>query len=435
MQSTSNVNANVNGIHCKVATQDTVRRFYANSTEFNALLDQICSVFGLSKDSVVLKYIDDEGDLVTISSDAELKFAVDLAPRGAVPLLKLKVELTQPPVDLAPHCVPSAEGECKGRRMCNKKWRRRSAERADSDCHERRKDKSEKRCHKMRNPECLQTKLTWAKEKQEKLQARLATLESDPSESSAPRLERIRAKLAFISSKITWLEQAARDLPPSTVPEPTSCPVEPSAPAGSEPAPGTSDPREEIRQKMIGLRFALRQAQLQFQLKRTNFHLFVAQPGQPNEQFQEQVQRMKSEFEEAKKEVCAKRMELHQFLSQSGEMRSEWHEMKKCGKRARKCHGPKGVDDKLDDAGCGTEPDHHPGFRHHHGHRGYHGHHGYHGHRGHRGHHGHPGHRGQRGPYGPGPFGGPFAHPFGGPFLGGPFAHRPGNDFQDPHFC
>jgi len=122
MQSTSTVN---NGIHCKVATQDTVRRFFAKSTEYGALLDQICNVFGFSKDSVVLiKYFDDEGDLVTISSDQELKFAVELAPR----VLKLKVDIVSPyeSTKTAPAEVSHEE-----KRQCNKKWRRNSAERCE----------------------------------------------------------------------------------------------------------------------------------------------------------------------------------------------------------------------------------------------------------------------------------------------------------------
>ena len=81
MQSTvsnNNDNSNNNGIHCKVATQDTVRRFYAKNTDYNALLEQICTIFGFSKDSVVLKYFDDEGDLVTISRYGYVLFCHDL---------------------------------------------------------------------------------------------------------------------------------------------------------------------------------------------------------------------------------------------------------------------------------------------------------------------------------------------------------------------
>lgn len=338
---TNNVNVNDNGIHCKVATHDTVRRFYAKNTDYNALLDQICTIFGFSKDSVVIKYIDDEGDLVTISSDPELKFAIDLAPR----VLKLKVELIKP--------VGPVATDCEMRRMCNKKWRRRSSERFEGKrhCHEKHQRRAEKWA--MKKPERLQMKLTWLKAKQEKLQGKLAALEANSASSpdSAPRLEKIRTKLAFISSKIEWLEQSARDHQASVAAgtEPSSaCPTE-----GTEPSPATSsdvpqldeltdsseseslkdEPKgncEEIHQRAIALRMALRQAQLQLQLQRTNFRAFVSQkPAQPDEQFRATVEQMKANLETAKKDVRAKKEELRELMGQIGKTR-------KCAKKCRK---------------------------------------------------------------------------------------------------
>jgi len=69
---------NNNEIHCKVQYGNEIRRFLLQGS-YDAMLDQIREYFGLEMDeNFSIKYTDDEGDLVTISSDEELMFAVDL---------------------------------------------------------------------------------------------------------------------------------------------------------------------------------------------------------------------------------------------------------------------------------------------------------------------------------------------------------------------
>jgi len=83
------------GLHCKVECNKEIRRFLFNGTEFGPLYHQIKQLFGLQRD-FVLKYKDEEGDMVTISTTEELSFATScLVPSQA---LRLEVTLKEQPV-------------------------------------------------------------------------------------------------------------------------------------------------------------------------------------------------------------------------------------------------------------------------------------------------------------------------------------------------
>jgi len=61
----------------KLSFDDQMRRFPFQGTSFAALHDQIISLLGLDKTAdIVLKYADEDGDFITISSDLELKSAL-----------------------------------------------------------------------------------------------------------------------------------------------------------------------------------------------------------------------------------------------------------------------------------------------------------------------------------------------------------------------
>jgi len=82
MQSTS-------AIHCKVQYGNEYRRFLYQNAQYARFLAQIKRLFGFSDtDEVMLKYKDEDGDMVTVSSDDELVFAIGLFT-GAV--LRLNV--------------------------------------------------------------------------------------------------------------------------------------------------------------------------------------------------------------------------------------------------------------------------------------------------------------------------------------------------------
>jgi len=110
------------GIHCKVACNDQFRRFLFTGTEFRSLNGQVRNVFGLC-DEFVLKYEDDEGDLITVSSDEELSCAVGFTNGD---ILRLTVSILLPvyvdsfTVASVPHpcgyLYRGSGGHCRGRR-------------------------------------------------------------------------------------------------------------------------------------------------------------------------------------------------------------------------------------------------------------------------------------------------------------------------------
>jgi len=66
-------------IHCKVQYGNEYRRFLYQNAQYASFLAQIKRLFGFSdSDEVMLKYKDDDGDMVTVSSDDELVFAIGL---------------------------------------------------------------------------------------------------------------------------------------------------------------------------------------------------------------------------------------------------------------------------------------------------------------------------------------------------------------------
>jgi len=79
-------------IHCKVQNGDEYRRFLLNSSQYTVLLKQIKTIFNYDAEQVlVIRYKDDEGDLVTLSSDEELLFALEIFS-GSVLRLSIHTE-------------------------------------------------------------------------------------------------------------------------------------------------------------------------------------------------------------------------------------------------------------------------------------------------------------------------------------------------------
>jgi hypothetical protein len=78
-------------IHCKLSYDNQIRRFVINNTEFYSLKNQVAEILGLN-DEFVLKYLDNESDLVTLASNEELEVALDVAEK----VLRLVVEKPAP---------------------------------------------------------------------------------------------------------------------------------------------------------------------------------------------------------------------------------------------------------------------------------------------------------------------------------------------------
>jgi hypothetical protein len=74
MQSTNNKT-----IHCKVTFNDQIRRFEFKGTEFTQLRNHVSSLIGLPSDGFVLQYVDDESDLINLSSNEDFGIAVDVS--------------------------------------------------------------------------------------------------------------------------------------------------------------------------------------------------------------------------------------------------------------------------------------------------------------------------------------------------------------------
>jgi hypothetical protein len=68
-----------NVIHCKVTFNDQIRRFEFHGTEFTQLKNHVSSLIGLPADGFVLQYVDDESDLINLSSNEDFAIAVEVS--------------------------------------------------------------------------------------------------------------------------------------------------------------------------------------------------------------------------------------------------------------------------------------------------------------------------------------------------------------------
>jgi len=84
MQTTINTTNNT-GMHCKVSCNNQYRRFLFVGTEFSSLFSQVQQLLSLNRE-FVLKYKDNEGDLITISSNEELVCALSYSEAGVLRL-------------------------------------------------------------------------------------------------------------------------------------------------------------------------------------------------------------------------------------------------------------------------------------------------------------------------------------------------------------
>lgn len=112
------------GVHCKVECNKEIRRFLFNGTEFASLYEQIKNLFSLQRE-FVLKYKDEEGDMVTISTSEELSFAMSCL----VPSQALRLEVTLKEQATGPVEVKMDKKACKkwggGAGQCNNvDWKR-----------------------------------------------------------------------------------------------------------------------------------------------------------------------------------------------------------------------------------------------------------------------------------------------------------------------
>jgi hypothetical protein len=254
----------------------------------------------------VIKYADDEGDYVTISSDEELLFAVDIAKdvlRLRASLHPTSPALTGPESPVIAKCPALVSGPEPGSSW----WRgkdHREVEGRGNWCSQRGKDDCDveghgnwcsqrgkwRRKHDQFSGNPGENRIQSLTRKREKLQQKLAYLESLGGNCPHPfRRDKIAQKIAFISTRLQRLTEAASsDVPvsdlkpcddPVSVVTTVSCDAPASPPSAPLPNKQELQAQIETQQAAVGAaRLALRQASLQLQLQRANFQ--AAQRGQ-----------------------------------------------------------------------------------------------------------------------------------------------------------
>jgi len=82
----------MDGVHCKAQINNEIRRFLLKLPKYDNLISHVQSRFGILINQIFeIKYLDDEGDLITISNDEDLEIAIQLRKGGES--LKLVVEV------------------------------------------------------------------------------------------------------------------------------------------------------------------------------------------------------------------------------------------------------------------------------------------------------------------------------------------------------
>jgi len=78
----NNINNNNNNVvHCKLAFNGQNRRFSFYGTEFTQLVEQVSLLIGLPVNGFVLKYVDNESDLITVTTNEEFALALAISEK------------------------------------------------------------------------------------------------------------------------------------------------------------------------------------------------------------------------------------------------------------------------------------------------------------------------------------------------------------------
>jgi hypothetical protein len=186
------------GIHCKVSCNDQFRRFLFIGTEFSSLFAQIQQLLSLNKE-FVLKYKDNEGDLITISSNEELACALSYSEGSVLRLTASSTDsTTDSTTDSRQREPATTEFPCHfyGRRhggKCHGRGGRYGRFAQDPDA-------------PRNGPECFKARLTF---KRDKIQSRLAEFaqsgELDPNQQY--RQAMLKEKLGKIEAHLAKLEE------------------------------------------------------------------------------------------------------------------------------------------------------------------------------------------------------------------------------------
>jgi hypothetical protein len=102
MNNNINNNNSTSVVHCKLAFGGQNRRFSFYGTEFTQLVEQVSLLIGLPVNGFVLKYVDNESDLIMMTSNEEFAIALAISEK----VLRLKAE------GISISAPSSPEGNC-----------------------------------------------------------------------------------------------------------------------------------------------------------------------------------------------------------------------------------------------------------------------------------------------------------------------------------
>jgi len=180
------------GIHCKVSCYDQFRRFKFVGTEFSSLFSQVQQLLSLNKE-FVLKYKDNEGDLITISSNEELACALSYSEGGVLRLTASTSDDRQPTAVAEPATTEFSQVPCHfyGRRggKCHGRGGRYGRFAQDPEARE-----------------CFKARLTF---KRDKIQSHLAEIaesgDLDPNQQY--RQTMLKEKLGLIEARLARFDE------------------------------------------------------------------------------------------------------------------------------------------------------------------------------------------------------------------------------------
>jgi len=169
-------------VHIKITARNSIRRFAITHTNLSALRQTVANLFGLALENSeslwTIKYKDEENELITVTRDDELEFAIKLMGN----LLHLVVVEHGPAVAAA---------------LCHaREWQKRRHQRDERDGTELKGD------HVCRN------RLVCLQRKQRKFTERLAFLQQNDNPRAQAQALKIKQKLAVITSEIESINSA-----------------------------------------------------------------------------------------------------------------------------------------------------------------------------------------------------------------------------------
>jgi len=318
-------------IHCKVQYGNEFRRFLLKDS-YAALLEQVRTLFSFeSVEDLCIKYTDDEGDLVTISSDEELVFAIELFPNSV-----LRLTVTGPVKKHSrcdrdgPKCEKWAH-KWEKKEGCRPEWRAHKAAKWEAKrAHHAEKWESKKafwdakREKIMNDPELRKEKLEHLGNKVKKLQERKQWLENKVAENVNPgfahRLAHVEKKLHRIESFRAMLENTA--------------PLNPTAPA-FEPTPSNPNVTEADLNAAKTTRAlfvsGLTETHLQIQMKKTELQALRAQArtAENRQEVTEKAANIRKEIEDLKITHQEKKAALQAHDAQIRTIRQDLLKLKK----------------------------------------------------------------------------------------------------------